>query len=52
MDYDHNKHVFYFFLVFIILNFIESKSRILINFARHVGKLFSIFREVIPIVLY
>ena len=47
MDYDHNRHVF-FFLVLIILNFLESKSSILIILARCVNKLFVTHAKLFP----
>ena len=46
MNSYHNKHVF------IILNFLESKSVILIISAQFVDKLFLISSEVIPILIY
>ena len=50
MDCDHNKHAF--FLVFITLNFLESKSRISIIPARRVDKSFIMSSEAIPILKY
>ena len=45
-------NMYFIFLVFIILNFLESKSRILIILARSVDKSFIMSSKVIPIVLY
>ena len=42
----------FIFLVLIILNFLESKSSILLNLARIVDKSFVMSSKVLPILIY